>query len=239
MDFESEWPKAFPHVLRYCQSLTRDSHLAEEATAETGRRAWLGFPKFRGHCTFLTWVIGIARKVVWSQRSRKPPPVVSLSSAEGKTTDPPAPKPTRPLGDWLTHAVADAVTAGELSQAEGVVLTAAANDARPSWDKIGVSLGWTPANCAVVRFRALAKLRVFLFLHRPQFLGGAARISAAFDEALKHKGADGLTQEQARTFRRMVIDRDHRYRTVGWSEQLRNACERVIRFVPLEESDPS
>jgi DNA-directed RNA polymerase specialized sigma24 family protein len=236
MDFESEWSAAYPQLLRYCRSLTRDAHVAEEAAAETGRRAWLGYARFRRDCSFLSWVMGIGRREVSRRLSRKGPPVASLTRADGKAVDPPAPAPAAIPVDWLPGAIADAVTAGELSEAEGVVLSASAAEEKRNWAEVGKGLGLTAANCAVIRLRALGKLRVFLFLHRPQLLGGAARIAAAFVEARNHEG--GLTTDQANVFRRMVIERSHGYRTVGWRTALRDACERVIRFLEPDERGP-
>ena len=237
MDFASEWSAAYPHVLRYCLSLTADSHRAEEAVAEVGRRAWRGYERFRRDCTFLSWVMGIARKEILRQQTRKARPVVSLNVAEGKSIDPAAPASAAPVV-WLTGVIASAVAAGELSEAEGVILSTSATETNRNWAEVGKTLGLTAANCAVIRLRALGKLRVFLFLHAPQYLGGPARISVAFEDARRHKGAEGLTPEQARVFRRLVLEREHTYRTVGWRTALAGACERVIRFLEPDERGP-
>ncbi len=230
-DFESEWRAAYPQVWRYCRSLAHDPQLADEAAAETGRRAWRGFPQFRGDCTFLTWVMGIARREVVRRLARKTPER-SLTDASGNTLDPPAPPPRPDTPGWLARAVADAVAEGGLTPEEGVVLTAAAGAHRPDWAEVAARLGWTPGRCAVVRFRAIPRLRVYLFLYRPQYLGGAAAIAQAFDDALKYGGEHGpLTPEQARAFRRMVLEGDRAYTAAGWRSHLSAACEVVVRFL--------
>jgi hypothetical protein len=130
------------------------------------------------------------------------------------------------------------MAAGWLTPQEGVVLNVAANEARPAWAEVGARLGWTAAHCAVARVRAIARLRAYLFLHRPKYLGGAAQIARAFGEALKLRGEGSLTAEQAQVFRRMVIEQDHAYRTIGWRKQLSEACAIVIRFLELDERGP-
>ena len=186
------------------------------------------------------WVLGIARKESIRRLSRKPLPTVSLTDKEGKTIDVPAtePVPSEPADDWLSKAVDAAMAAGHLSEQEKAVLTAATDGPRPNWPAVGASLGWKPARCAVVCFRAIGKLRVFLFLHRPQFLGGSKRIAAAFDDARRLSGPAGLTAEQAHVFQRMVIAGDHGYRTVGWRSHLAEACARVVRFLEPEAHNP-
>jgi hypothetical protein len=83
----------------------------------------------------------------------------------------------------------------------------------------------------VTHFRAVAKLRAFLFLQLPERLGGVAQIARAFADALKDDGRYRLRPEEATVFRRMVLDRDASYRAVGWRTHLQNACAKVIRHL--------
>ena len=62
-------------VWRYCWSLTRDRHLADDATQETFLRATTAIAKFRGEAPVRVWFVVLARRSIGHtiERSRRAP----------------------------------------------------------------------------------------------------------------------------------------------------------------------
>ena len=81
--------------------------------------------------------------------------------------------------------------------------------------------------------RAIPKLRVFLFVQRPDLLGGHECIAQAFARALVGNRDRPLTADEAQAFRRVVLEQQTGSRRVGWRQALRAACDRVIKELPL------
>jgi RNA polymerase sigma factor (sigma-70 family) len=232
--FESEWAEAFPRIAAYCRRAIDNSTLADDVIQATAVRAWRGYPQFRRQSSFLTWALGIARREVARALGR--PPARHISSIEASKADPPAPSPqiAAPPADWLPPAIADAVASGELSEEEGAVLTARLGNPRTDWQQVGHQLGWSASHCAVVHCRAVVKLRVFLFLYRPDLLGGLRRIAEAFAEAQQGAPKDRLRPEEAMVFCHLVLKKEPARHFVGWRTHLRSACARVIRCLQTE-----
>ncbi len=69
--FEELWKDYSPVVYRYLLSLSGDSDLADELTAETFYRAWLHIGSFRGDCKIETWLCQIAKNTLAKEQRRR------------------------------------------------------------------------------------------------------------------------------------------------------------------------
>lgn len=61
MDFEKIYSEYFPQVYRYLLSLCHDGSLAEELAQDTFYKLIDKIDSFRGECSLLSWIIGIAK----------------------------------------------------------------------------------------------------------------------------------------------------------------------------------
>ena len=102
------------------------------------------------------------------------------------------------------------------------MLTARLRNPDDTWEQLAGRLGLTATACAVTHCRAVPKLRVFLFLHRPGVLGGPAAIKGAFE-----RSSGLLTAAEAEAFRFLVIEGRQDYRRRGWQTALRGGCATV------------
>jgi hypothetical protein len=83
----------------------------------------------------------------------------------------------------------------------------------------------------VAHFRAVPKLRVFLFMRCPASLGGPGVIAEAFTAA-KKDAAKPLSPSEIEVFDALIIRKNFNYRKAGWQTKLRTACDRVIKCFP-------
>ena len=72
---------------------------------------------------------------------------------------------------------------------------------------------------------------MFLFLGRPDLLGGTASISAAFAAAKSPAPPGQLSSREIECFDFMVVRRRTDYRRAGWRLHLRAACATVVRYL--------
>jgi hypothetical protein len=98
-----------------------------------------------------------------------------------------------------------------------------------SWQDIGDRVGITASACAVVHCRAVPKLRVFLFQHHKDALGGPAAVADAFGRA-----GTALGPAEREVFDVVVLQGRTDYRRRGWQANLRRACGVVIQHVDPE-----
>ncbi len=238
-DFERDWRSVRQQVLLYCYRAAGNRDDAEDVFQQVAVRAWRGYATFRGDCAFLSWAIAIARRETARVMGRKAERTRAESSLEVMAEESPAllpstPTPELPASDenWLTRAARAAVAEGVLTECEANVLIARLALPECSWDQIGALLSLDGGTCAVTHCRAIPKLRVFLFLHRADLLGGKEAITAAFAGALATRD-DPLTADEAEAFRRLVLERQTGYRKAGWMSALRAACGKVIRRLAL------
>ncbi len=237
-DFETNWRAARRQVQLFCYRAAGNPDDGEDIFQQAAVRAWRGYSSFRGDCAFVSWAIAIARREtarVMGRKSERARAETSLDVVAEETpgmlpsVSPPAP----PADDhWLTRAASAAVAAGELSEAEASVLAARISLPDCSWEQIGSLLCLDGGACAVTHCRAIPKLRVFLFLHRADLLGGKEAIATAFAAARGSKD-DPLTSDEAAAFRHCVLETNMRYRKPGWMTALRAACGKVIRRLTL------
>jgi len=231
--FEDAWRLIAIQVARSCRWHTRDEHDADDLYQRVMIRAWRGHATFRGESSYLAWVRAIvvreagrlAAQREWRARHEVPLPAVDAAGLSE-----PAPGPDE-QADWIAHgavvrglrtAFAEAAAHGSLSGAELRVVEARLGHPDETWEQLAVRLGVSANVCAVTHCRAVPKLRVFLFLHRPDLLGGAAAIAAAFTSA-----TGALAGEEAAVFRALVLDARRDYRRRGWQRTLRSACAKV------------
>ncbi len=232
-DFETAWIGVQPQVLAFCIRSVGDYHHAQDIVQRVAIRAWRGYATFRGDASFLTWVLTIARReIIRAARPRVEKPF------DDDTPEPPDPEPPPGEGGaedtaWIDVAVRRAVEAGDLNEAESRVLLARLNAPTDAdWETIASALGLSANVCAVTHCRAIPKLRVHLFIHWQDRLGGQAAIATAYRVALDDS-AEPLEPDEAEAFRRIVLERDGRYRRVGWRLALRAAAEKVARRLGL------
>jgi DNA-directed RNA polymerase specialized sigma24 family protein len=203
-------------------------------------RAWRGHDGFRGDSAYLTWVrqiiireagrlaaareAEVRRQVALEATWADSADLAADSEATGAGADPWITGAARIAGpgDSLPGVIDQANRTGALSAAEHAVLTARLRYPGDTWEQLAGRLGLTATTCAVTHCRAVPKLRVFLFLHRPDVLGGAAAIKAAFGQS-----SGLLTVAEAEAFRFLVIEGRPDYRRRGWQTALRGGCATV------------
>ena len=237
-DFETNWRSVRQQVLLYCYRAAGNRDDGEDIFQQVAVRAWRGYPSFRGECAFVSWAIAIARREtarVMGRRSERALAETSLDvvAEEAPGLLPSVSPPAVPSDKhWLTRAASAAVAAGELTECEASVLSARVSLPDCSWEQIGSLLCMDGGACAVIHCRAVPKLRVFLFLHRADVLGGKEAIAVAFAAARISKN-DPLTADEAAAFRHSVLETGALYRKPGWMTSLRAACGKVIRRLAL------
>ena len=239
-DFETEWRKVRQQVLHFCYRSAGNRDDAEDIFQQVALRAWRGFATFRGECAFLSWAIAIARRETARIMSRKLERTRQESSLELFTEDsaallPSAPGPSLPAvseKQALCSAARAAVAQEVLTESEADVVIARLSLAECSWEQIGAMLSLEGGTCAVIYCRAIPKLRVFLFLHQPDLLGGRDEIAAAYASA-KSATEDPLSPNEAEAFRILVLQGRSDYRKAGWMSSLRAACGKISRRLSL------
>jgi DNA-directed RNA polymerase specialized sigma24 family protein len=202
----------------------------------TAERALRGFTTWRGEAGFLGWCIAIASHEAWriEHRRRRALRRKELAEAEAELTL--SPEETslalRPTFN-LAQLAATTHEAGFLSAMEARVF-AARIGTRPAMTlaQLSAAFGLDTAACAVHLSRAIPKLRVYMFLARPDLLGGQAEIAAAFGAAISDP-RQPLTPLEEEAFRHEVLERASPLRRAGWREALRSACGKVIRYCTM------
>lgn len=152
----------------------------------------------------------------------------------------------------ITQIIHDAFQDGYLSDAEYKVLyfrIASQNSTQPDqdqiihqqktnndrqysydWNEVGRILGFPSTTCATHWFRAISKIRVYLFINRIEMLGSSEEISIAFEAAAQNTSDAPLSKDEANAFRFIVLQHQ-RYSKAGWRTDLRIACSKVIRYL--------
>jgi DNA-directed RNA polymerase specialized sigma24 family protein len=234
--FEDAWHPVAGQVAAMCRAQAggRD---ADELYQRVMIRAWRGHDGFRGDSAYLTWVRQIIIREAGRLAAAREAEVRRQVALEAAWTDGADRATDGQDGDgaavpWIAGAatiaghgaglpavIDQATRTGALSAAEHAVLTARLQHPDDTWEQLAGRLGLTATACAVTHCRAVPKLRVFLFLHRPDVLGGPAAIAAAFAQ---YGGL--LTDAEAEAFRFLVIEGRHDYRRRGWQTALRGGC---------------
>jgi RNA polymerase sigma factor (sigma-70 family) len=229
--FSKEWVAAVPAVRAYCRVVTGNGHDAEDLVQTVAMRAWLGFGSFRGDSAFATWVLAIARREAASAASRavrRARPMAELPE-RAIVSPPDEPGSDLPTGA-LAGALADALRAGAISAAQHDALFTRLVRPGETWTQIGDRLGVTKEAAAVAHLRGIDRMRVYLFLHRQDLLGGSEAVRAAFERARASR-TPLLTPAEAQVFQRMVVNGRVDYRGGSWVLNLRSACRAVARHL--------
>jgi len=233
--FDDRWATVTRQVKVFCRRNARSTADAEDLSQLIATRAWRGRTSFRGDSSYLTWVLRIAEREASRLHARyaiRDDRELSLDPGSG--FDVPAAERERPRDcSWLVPAIHDAERAGALRPFEARVILRRLAPSEENWVTIGVHLGASATNCAVSHYRGVAKLRVFVFVSRPEVVGGIAALHAAFVAT----GADlrtHLTALESEVFERIVLDRRRDYRRRGWQAALRGACAKVAQHMAVE-----
>jgi RNA polymerase sigma factor (sigma-70 family) len=238
-DFETEWQRVARQVRAFCSRAVDDPYEAEEIFQQVAIRAWRGYSTFNGDATFLTWVLAIARREVARAMSHRYErfnaetslevmvetdvyTFSTLSAIEAMDMD----------YGWLSEVTKIAATSGALTQTETAAILARLARPEDNWQTVGEVLGVSGTTCATIHCRAVPKLRMFLFMHRPDLLGGKLAIAAAFKRALVDK-SNPLSGQEVEVFQQVVLEDQVRYRKAGWRLALRSACYKVITWLTL------
>lgn len=228
--FDDLWSSALPQVRQRCLRLSGgDAARAEEVVQRVGIRAWRGFSSLQDHGAFLAWALRIADREhlrLAGQEQRQPRHALPDELAAA----PPARLPAALV--WVTQAIQAAGDAGHLGDTERLLLLARVQRPEATWEQIGAELKVPASTCAVFQSRARDRLRVFLFLDRPDLLGGQQLIDSAFEDALADPKPPPLAPQEAQAFRSLVVERRGRPAR-GNTAHIVAACRRVIRHVPL------
>jgi RNA polymerase sigma factor (sigma-70 family) len=227
-----------PLVRTFCRRAFSDHADAEDLFQRIAIRAWRGHATFRGDCAYPTWVMRIAEREVArmaAERTRSRSWATSLEEARDPADradqiDQPGAVPVpdaEPGGGWLPRAIARARTEAALTEIECEVLLARLRHPDDTWQATGQRLDMSATACAVAHCRAVPRLRVFLFLHAPETLGGPSAIASAYARAVAAV-RDPLTGAEAEAFRYLVVERRTDFRRRGWRTALRAACAKVV-----------
>lgn len=237
--FHVQWLGVRSQVAAYARRSLRNNADAEDLCQVVALRAFRGYARFRGESGFLTWVMTIAQREAARLAARRAqlaarelPIDEADPPASAASDDAQADRVAANDGAWLRHAIDIAVQSDELSTAEARVLRARLDAADLTWERIGGTLGLTANTCAVLHCRAVVKLRVALFCHHTDVLGGPAVIAVAALRARKDP-VEPLTDAEAEIFRRIVLDRQSGSRPRNWQSLLRAACGKVMRHLAL------
>lgn len=245
--FEEAWAQVRPPIAAFCRLATHNAADAQELYQITTIRAWRGHANFRGESAYLTWAMRIAEREAIRLAARRERILRHEVAVDPLGTDEwlNAESPPQAGGDtahWVVSGVAVGWIGAVVEQAERLSVLGASEarvvrerlaDPDGSWQSIGARLGLTATACAVAHCRAVPKLRVFLFTHHPQALGGREAIEAAFGHALRAPSAP-LADTESEAFTFIVLDRRADYRRRGWQAALRGACAKVAPHLAAE-----
>lgn len=241
LDFDTKWQAALPHVIAVCRRSVRDRQDVDDIVQEVAMRCLRGLPSFRGDCSFLSWALTITNNEIkrfMAQKQRAGRVEVPLDKVIEHTPKllPTVPPPTEPSTErpWLREVVQAAVVDGYLTDSMAAVLLTRSACPELTWTAIGHTLGLSANRCAVTQYRALMALGVYLFIQRPDLLGGRQAITEACQQA-RTRAVDPLTAEEVEVFQEMVLEQRRQYRRRRWHHQdlLRRACLKVGQHLAL------
>ena len=235
--FEESWEQVVNRVSLYCRWIADNEDQADEIFQRTAIRVWKNYASFRYQSSFLTWVLVIARNEAnrfYSQQTRYSSKEISLDENEFDIQD-------ENFNCWadgagfpnfslfhLTEILKDAVHREVITSVEFQVVLFRIQQPNSTWDELSCLLNIPTATCAVHHYRSVIKLRVFLFTHYPQLLGGLETIQEAFDCTMS-----SLNQAEREAFKNIVLEKK-RYKKAGWRKVLRSACSKVINNLPCD-----
>ncbi|WP_182906770.1 RNA polymerase sigma factor [Microbispora sp. H13382] len=228
--FERAWSQVRVQVMIYCRRATRSEFEAEELYQTTAVRAWRGHATFRGDSSYMTWVMTIAGREGARQAAARQRVATREATLPDEVAEP-APETVRD-GAWLAVVVEEAWRAGWLGDLEReVVRLRLDRSERMTWQEVSRCTGASAAACATAHCRAVPKLRVYLFTHRADLIGGPHVLREAFDRTRD------LTATESEVFTRIVLNHEVAYRPRGAQSLLRSACAKVARRIVPQTVD--
>jgi hypothetical protein len=128
--------------------------------------------------------------------------------------------------------VEEAVRHGFLSQTEARVV--AERIAGADAPAAAPEQGGLDADARAVHWsRALPKLRVYILIAHVETFGGTAVLLNAFEQA-RRSALRPLTPLEAEAFQHEVLRRQPPRRRPGWTEAVRSAAAKVVRYLPFD-----
>ena len=236
-EFEEQWLANRAALHRHCRLLMRDSAKADDLFSAVAWRAYNGYASFAGRSSFLTWVKRIATNEAISTwaREKKGRSIQSgvdpdvLAAADGA----PVPMEERAEaepGGRAAQILDAAVAAAVITEFERTVLTVRAERDNVTWSQLAEELGVSATAAPVIHCRAMPRVRAFLLLDRPDFIGGPHIVEAAIRAAAR-AGENPLTSREAALLRSGLSSVDRR--ASAKAAELRSACSKVWRHLPL------
>jgi len=232
--FDECWRDALPRVFAYCRRALRDEHAAADVVQRVAVRAWRGFGSFRGEAPFEAWAMKIARRELdrhFAARQRLDRHEVLVGGDElpmlevaEHSTDV---RPESTLEGDMATLIPLALRLEAITPEQGQVLLLRLAEGEPTWLEVGKAMNRTAADVAVLHWRAIDKLRVFLFLHCPERVGGRAAMERLL--AAPTSARDRLTAREEEVFRHLVLGQRLDLRKSGWRSALNAACAKVAR----------
>lgn len=260
LTFEEEWQQNQAQIFRLCQICANNPGDAEDIFQLTALRAWRGYRSFQRRSSFLTWVISIVRNEsnrFLAKGNRLQKREIACEEIE-KINLPESATYVIADDSILTNhekfniqdLLVEVTHAGVLTPDELQVIIArnmlsciVQNDDRGmddpvyynrtcvDWDEVSKKIGRPAATCSVQHFRAIQKLRVYLFLHRMEYLGGREAVENAFQMA-QHDSSQPLSSREIMIFRSFVLEQKM-VCSSGWRTDLRASCNKVIKYLEL------
>ncbi len=238
-NFVREWEAIIPQVLHLCRRMGGSADRGDEIFQRTAMRVLQKFNGYRGQAFLLTWASSIVRhetdrlfrQEIMEGRRRASVALDALTKLEQKTTDSSGAQRQAAI---LSAAARTAAETGWLSKVEGKVVLARLDNPEASWGEIGGLHSLSANACAAAHCRAILGLRVYVFTHCPELLGGVKAIEAAFLPA-ESFADDPLRPDEHMAFLQIILKGTRGYRRRGWREALRSACLKVSRRLEIDE----
>ncbi len=235
--FEDIWPKYSRQIMKLCLRHLQNQSDAEDVLQQIAMRIWRGLPSFQGRASLLTWIykiaIGEIRRALKHKQSYTEICLdVFLPDKQFDNTQIQQTQTEYDKTPFSIEIIEDAKEKKAITETEYIVLKARFLQPHETWKDISNSVNVDAARCATEHYRAISKLRVFMFVNHPNKLGGYKVIVDAFTKLITSKNILISTCEME-VFKEIVIKRNLKYRKAGWQNTLRSICEKVIKMIPM------
>lgn len=227
-----------PQLALLCRRMGGNADRGDEILQRTYVRALANLDGYRGDASLMTWASTIARgerdrlfaQEIAEGRKRAP---VSVDGLGEVMVESPSTGGRRQKAAMFADAARTAATTGQLRDAEAKVVLARLEQPSARWEDIGELYSLSADACAHAHCRAILSLRVYMFTHRPDLLGGMQEIEAAFHQAAS-AAEDPLTPDERMAFSQIIVKGARGYSRRGWREELRSACLKVSRRLEID-----
>lgn len=223
-------------VRRFCINKIGDIDQANDVFSEILWRVYRGYPSLRDKNLFHRWVFKIARNEINREIIRKikeRDSTVSLSSNEEILNSSENDIEYNMFIDGLYKAIAQAVKFGELSELEQTIFNMRQDNPLITLNEIAHKLNITPGNCRIIFMRSTRKFQAFLFLFKPELLGGKQAIQEAYICA-QNESKQKLTSSENKVFKNYLLDKKFVI-TPQIREDFQSACSKIIYFAQFTQ----